>query len=59
MKKKIYMKPAMQEMDIEECEELLQASSVNSNVFNNPVTGGSVKARGRMFNDWDDEDGDL
>ena len=58
MNKKNYQKPAMQVVTIKGQQHLLvpSATSVGGNVFNSEVKGGSGSARGRGFDDWDDEE---
>ena len=60
MMKKKYLKPAMQGMNMEEGEQLLQASQVGGNAFNNPVSGSSGHGRSRdayfFSDDWDEDE---
>ena len=50
----------MQGMNMEEGEELLQASQVGGNAFNNPVSGSSGHGRSRdayfFSDDWDEDE---
>ena len=45
--KRTYMKPAMQETILDEHEQLLQASTVDGNVFEPSVDGGNGYVRSR------------
>ena len=58
MNKKNYQKPAMQVVTIQGQQHILAGSvtSVDGGVFNSEVKGGNGSARGRGFDDWDDED---
>ena len=60
MNKKNYQKPAMQVVTIKG-QQLLDSTSggvtgIAGNTFSSSVSGGSGGARGRGFDDWDDDD---
>ncbi len=58
MKKKTYQQPRLHTVNIEQ-QPLLQNSvkRIGSNAdFNPDISGGSGPARGRSYDDWDDEE---
>ena len=58
MKRKEYKKPEMQAVSIRCSHQLLGSSPVNrvgGGTFNESVQGGSGSARGRSYEDWDED----